>query len=277
MSVEKLLRKYQKEISGWMKTKDGRLVIYVKPGYSLPVDLLMGLKSSGVDYEVKYTEIRLMSGQFFRPWGGVNGALCSPPLGGLTCHHCASPQSNDDRTGQEGVVYDANTLKAAGSVKILKDFSFKPANIFEEIVAFIEWLFTKKYPVNKFDFAQVENFEDNGRTKVGVIFAGPADGSIAIAYNIANVPLNLENTDSIEKHLDDTLHATVLHYESQDFHCIIERTYKVVGTGAVNVFAYNSVYKFEPVYYLQADPTVCNGKTITESVRPGYSGSVLYI
>jgi len=274
LNIEKIIRKHKKQISGWMVGKDGKLVIFISPGKQAPSELLVALQSADVAYEIRYSDIKLM--QFFRPWGGIKGALCSPPVGGYTCHHCASPL-NGDRSGEEGVLYDPNTLEAVGSVKILEDHPFHPYGLIETIEAFFRWIFLGEKTVNKYDFARVDYSDDNGKTKVGVIFAGPGDGSFAIAYDIANAPISGGNIDTIEKHLEDQLEAVVLHYESKDFHCVLPRRYKVVGKGGVTVMAYEYAYYFEPVYYLQADPATCNGKTITESVRPGYSGSVVYI
>jgi hypothetical protein len=274
LDIEKIIKKHKKHISGWMVGKDGKLVIFMSPGKQAPGELLVALQSANVAYEVRYSDIKLM--QFFRPWGGIKGALCSPPVGGYTCHHCASPL-NGDRSGQEGVLYDPNTLQVAGSVKILEDYPFHPHGLIEKIIAFFKWIFLGEREVNKYDFAKVDYRDDNGKTMVGVIFAGPSDGSFAIAYDIANAPTGGGNVDSIEKHLDDQLEAVVLHYESNDFHCVMPRRYRVAGKGGATVFAYEYAYYFEPVYYLYAEPATCNGKTITESVRPGYSGSVVYI
>ena len=270
------LREVKKhKIAGYMIRKDGNVVVFAKETTDR---ILSSFKSKIQHFEIEHDEIVLVN--LNSPWAGKKGFVCSPPVGGFTCNHCASPDENISRVGEYGVLYSED-LSTTVPIKILDSRPFKPQNLLEKLVSFFKELFGGKEVYNSYDYAEVEKKIDVEGKKVGVIFAGTASGKYAVAYDLS-LATNRADVESIEKYLDKTLYAHVVHIE-QDFIGYATRAYKVVGTGAAYIYAYDYLYKFKPVYYLQAEPTeICDirgrgCKTVRESARPGYSGSVLFV
>jgi len=249
-----------KGVQGWYVRKDGTLVVFLDPkaGSDVVEQVLMAAGTNKV--EIKSSEIQLMS---YNPWGGIERAICSPPIGGYTAHHCASPLDNVDRSGQNGVLYTPDGKEVVGDVRILADYPFKPATVWEKLVALLLLLVGKEIK-NRYDFALVEKKLDEPRTKRGVIFAGPITGEVAFAYDLALAPDAGRDVDTIER--AEKLDAYVFHAGVG----VVKRTYAVEGAGAVRVYAYNYPFAFEPAYALRA----VDGQ-FDISVKPGYSGAVL--
>ena len=78
------VKKYK--IAGYMIRKDGNVVVFAKETTDR---ILSSLKSKAHHFEIEQDEIVLVN--LNSPWAGKKGFICSPPVGGFTCHHCASP------------------------------------------------------------------------------------------------------------------------------------------------------------------------------------------
>jgi len=291
--VKKILQKWHKKahIKGWFIDRNTNTLVLVVETQTPTVAELVGLlEAEGVKVEVRQGTVNLLSAteEFFRPWGGERGVLCSPPIDGYTAHHCTGTK-NDDHSGILGYLYSKD-LSSFDRIRIEKDIPFKPRNFVESFICLLLSLIGKDSEscVNRCDCAEVEKKLDADVTPVGVLFAGASLGSLDYAigadlkYIDPNIKLSLGDVEKV--------YATVMHIDfDQDAKIVrflgyAEREYKIIGVGGVNVYAYNSVYRFEPAYYMVAKPTViCDvwdpNKCIEvkESARPGYSGSVLYI
>ncbi len=291
--VKKILQKWHKKarINGWFIDRNTNTLVLVVEAQTPTVAELVGLlESEGVKVEVKQGTVSLLSVPegFFRPWGGERGILCSPPIDGYTVHHCTGTK-NDNHSGLLGYLYSRD-LSSFERIRIEKDIPFKPRNSVE---AFICWLLSiigkeSESCINRCDCAMVEKKLDADVTPVGVLFAGASLGSLdyAIGADLKYIDPNIKQSlGDVEK-----VYATVMHVDFDQatktvkFLGYAEREYKILGVGGVNVYAYKSIYRFEPVYYMVAKPAViCDVRDpnrcieVKESARPGYSGSVLYI
>jgi len=289
--VKKLLEKWAKKahVKGWFVDRNTQtLVLIVPEELETPaLGQLLSKLESLTRVQVVRGDVNLLS-EFFRPWGGERGILCSPPISGYTAHHCTGI-NNEDHTGIMGYLYSPD-LSSFDRIRIEKDVPFKPKDFLDK---FICWLLTllgreDERCINRCDCALVEKVLDRDITPVGVLFAGARAGFYSYAigadlkYIDPEVKLSLKDVD--------TVYATVMHIDVDpatrkvEFLGYAEREYKIIGEGAVNVFAYNTLYRFEPVYYMVAKPTqICDVRdgsrciSVEESARPGYSGSVLYI
>lgn len=242
----------------------------------------------GVNVDVKQGEFSLMSGEFFRSWCGGR-CICSPPQEGITCHHCASPNVNKSRAGESGYLYDAER-KEVGTTTILDDRPFRTASLLSLLADLmcrvgLNFCGYASYN-NKYDFAYVDYkpSDNSGSPVVGVIFAGIPRGDYAVAYDIANVDKLPEGikTDSIKNYIGKEVYAYVTHCMSK--YCpVVKRQYRVEFEGFVNIYAYNSVFTFTPVYFLYAVDTPLivrygdESEHVTWAVQPGYSGGVLRV
>ena len=265
------LDKFGKYISGYFERADGSLVVFMRTGIPIDVKKKLVMKLSAINVRIIESDIMLMHNPI-----SVDKAMCSPPIGGYTCHHCVAPKSNRDSTGLLVDILDPKTLEKVDTAKVVKDFPFKPENWFEAMLyAFLSLFGVNKY-VNKYDFALLDKTVDVNAKKAGVLFAGTLSGDYAIFYNLANVPIKRDDVVDIEK--VTTLKTFSFHYESRDFYTVLEREYTIEGKGAINVYVYDTMYRFEPVYYAVAKPVrACVGdicKDIKVSALPGYSGSV---
>lgn len=282
----KTLKKHARQlgISGAGVRSDGEIVVFVEDESRLnAVSLLASQYNVKVNTQVG--KFQLMSGEFFRNWCGGK-CLCSPPVGGITCHHCASPNANKSNAGNYGYLYDYEK-RQVGTTKILDDRPFREKSWIGAIAnvlcnAGLNFCEYASY-TNKYDFAYVDYQPFEGTEPVvGVIFAGINKGPYAVAYNIANVDKFTPNvpTDSISKYMDKRVYAHVMH--CMDKYCpVVRREYVVDMNGFVNVYAYDKIYTFIDVYYLRAVDTPLTvtyndeSQVVTWAVQPGYSGGVV--
>lgn len=284
----KLLKKHAKQlgITGAGVRSDGELVVFVEDESRMNnISLLASEHNVRVSTQVGKFQLMSQSDEFFRNWCGGN-CLCSPPVGGITCHHCASPYQNKSNAGSVGNLYDYERQKV-GTTKIIEDRSFRERSWIGAIAsvlcnAGLNFCAYSSY-TNKYDFAYVDYQPFEGSDPVvGVIFAGIDKGPYAVAYNIANVEKFNPNvpTDSLSNYMDKRVYAHVMHCMKK--YCpVIKREYVVKMNGFVNVYAYGNVYTFIDVYFLRAvdTPLTVSYKDEQEvvywSVQPGYSGGVV--
>jgi len=280
--VKKRLKGFEDQIAGMGVSRDGKVLVLLRSGEYLQVIQSV----AGPDVKVEVEDIRLLGDKEFFRWG-VQGGVCSPPLYGVTCHHCASPQSNTDNTGAQGQLYDIN-LKPVGTTTVVKDFPFKGGSWFYTIATYlcrlgITW-YCKYSSINQYDFAVVDYKPTADGTIAGVIFAGGAPrGMYAVAWDIANAPKEYrpDTYVSLDSMMDKEVFAYAMHCCDKSCCPIVKRRYLVAYKGFVQVYAYNNVYYFEPVYYLlPVDTPVevdCCGTKISVDwgVQPGYSGSTV--
>ncbi|MGB9705763.1 MAG: hypothetical protein ACPL3C_09955 [Pyrobaculum sp.] len=266
-------------IVGYFEKPDGTVVLVVKDRSLVALAVSEVEKKTGRKHiEVEVGEVQLMRlDDFFRPWGGERGIICSPPLGGYTAHHCTG-LDNEDHSGRLGILY-STYLDNGEAVKIVKDYVFKPGGPLwwlEVLLAFL----TGRDVSNSCDLAIVEDKLKTDRTPVGVLFAGTSNGKYAVACDLST-KLGGRSIGDFK-----TVYGLVMHVEVDgrdvSFLAYGRRKYEVLGKGSIYVAAFDKLYKFEPVYFMQGEPAeLCDVrtgkcKTVYESARPGYSGTPLF-
>ena len=279
-------------ISGYVVRDDSSPKLFVPDLNNIPaVHAMFG----NVDVEVGRFELMSMpveSGNYARGWCITQQCRCSPPIGGYTCHHCASVD-NRNSTGSSGYIFALPyNIDVDGNVTVVKDYPF----VGRGFRTFLQALFCRVFDipsicsnvgVNRFDFAKLDYSEvppDLGRYSA-VIFAGINRGPYAIAYPLSNVPEEYRPDNLVHPSQASSLEAYVIHCDTwgDQWRCpTIRRRYRYYGSGAITVYAYGTYYTFANVAFLTATDVPlrveCCGdtKTITWAVQPGYSGGVVF-